>query len=589
MMKGFFKVCKLMGLMLMVSGLLFAGCAGPDDSTEGAVSGMGGFQIPITVDTAKLTMDVGDGAGMATGTWDGHQVRLQNVGACGGTATAATCTIRVTNLDPTYYMANVYIALSFCADCAGDKFFSNADLANGVTVFVSGSLTGQGGMADINRSAYCVVEDGLYQAAAYPEPFNATGCPTVDTKGDNKPLQFIHPDCGSRDVPWVFSTADGTNFKFYANIAANWFPEIPTGDGRFNFQNRTTYYLTLNSLNDDKLTGQVNRTWWRLGSFYRSSALTGYGSGGADFTPAPLRYFALNVMAEYPDRIEQEGGAGYSDASGLFADYEYYINWAWVVRYDPTVIKAVTTGAVKKGGTAVRAGGNDLCDLQAGFCAVQNTPCYSGLDGISATTNFGGAQEAAGYLFSFNAITPGAFAWNASGQSYKITNGDNIIGGFGNIFPLNAAVKGLVKVSMVPTPGYTNTIWYASTAIIPSGTPDAAPEIGLGMYYFKVQAGTSGRGTQLYADMWVTEGGPLINWTNGTAAGGFNGALSDDWTAPCIPYQAGYTQGCNDALGVGAYYVFHATEVSNPNIRHTGTTVPGGGAWQYWNVHLCVL
>lgn len=593
MMKGFVKFSKLMGLMLLASGLLFAGCAGPGSSTDEAVSSHGGFMIPITVDTAKLTMDVGDGAGLAVGTWSGHQVGLQTAGACGGTPTAATCTIRVTNLDPNYYMANTYIALSYCADCVGDKFFSDADLSNGVTVFLSGDINGTGGMADINGSEYCVVEDGVYQGGPYPEPFNATGCVTVDTKGNRKPLQFIHPDCGSRDVPWTFSTATGTNFRFYANIAADWFPEVPLADPRFDFQNRTTYYLTLNSLNDDKIAGAANKTWWRLGSYYRSSALTGYGSGGADFTPAPLRYFALNVLAEYPDRIEQEGGAGYADSSGMFSDYEYYINWAWVIRYDPTVIKAVAaSGAIKKGGTTVYNGGRDLCDKEAGACAVQNTPVYTGLDGISTTTNFGGVQEAAGYLFSYSPITPGPFVWNISGQSYNTTFGGNVVGGYGDIWPVNAGARGLVKVNMaVATATYPNTNWWVSTAMIPSGTPDPEPEIGLGMYYFKVQPGTTGRGTQLYADMWVTEGGPLINWTNGTAAGGFNGALSDDWAAPCLPIQAGYegNQGCNDSLGINAYWVFHSTEPSNPNILHSGTTVPNRGAWQYWNVHLCVL
>jgi hypothetical protein len=592
MMKGFVKISKLMGLMLLASGLLFAGCAPEGSSTDSAVSGHGGFLIPVTVDTAKLTMDVGDGAGMATGTWSGHVVGLSNVGACGGTPLAATCTIRVTNLDPDYYMTNTYIALSFCADCAGDKFFSNADLSNGVTVFVSGDPDGTGGSADINGSEYCVVEDGQYDVSAdpYPSPYNPTGCKTVTTLGVPKPLQYIHPDCGTRDVDWAFSTATGTNFRFYANIKADWYPEDVTGDGRFDFANLTTVYLTINSLNDDKIPGAANKNWWKIGSYQRSNVLTGYGSGGADYTPSPVTYFALNVMGEYPDRIESYTGVGYTDASGLFSDYEYYLNWSWIIRYDPTVINAVTSnGGVIKGGTPLLAGGLDQCNNGAGFCNVPLTATFTGFDGIGAGTQFGGAAEADGYLYSYNPVTLANFSWNASTQSYQTTSGAKVGLGYADIVPVRAGQQGLIKISLTgaTTP---SVLWYANTAIIPSGTPDSDPEIGLGMYYFKVLAGTSGRGTQLYADMWTTEGGTQLAWTNGTAAGGFGGG-TDDWTLGCMPQQAGFdgTQGCNDALPNSAYWVYHANEVSNTAITQSGFTVTGGGTYQYWNVHLCVL
>lgn len=599
MMKGFLKISKLMGLMLLASGLLFAGCVGPGGDSESAVAGNGGFMIPVTMDMTSQTMTIGDGVGMAVGDWEGHQVGLQNVGSCSGLATAATCTVRVTNLDPNYYMANTYIALSYCADCAGDKLFSNADLSNGVTVFVSGDATGAGGAADINGAAYCVVEDGLYTNDGYPAPFNATGCVTVSTKGDPKPLQFIHPDCGTRDVRWDFDTLTGDNFRFYANIAAQWFPEIPTGDSRFDFENRTTYYLTLQKL-DDKIAGALNKTWWRIGSYKRSTTLTGWGSGGADFTPADPAvggrvYFALNVLLDYPDRIEKYTGVGYPTIGDGFSDYEYYTSISWIVRYDPTVIKNVAvTGLTGKGGTTLYSGGLDLCDRNASSAHCdKRKPTFTGMDPVQVVV--GGAAEANGWLFSYTPIIQQVFTWNAPGASYQTTNGGKVYAGYGNLWPVHAGQIGLAKVNMVvATPTYPLTNWYLSTAFIPnSGTPDADPELGLGMYYFKLQAGTSGRGTQLYTDHWSTENGPLINWTNGTPAGGFFGGGSDDWIMPCIPIDPAYAnnvdQGCNPGKTIADYYVYGNTESSNPLIRHSGLSVPNRGAFQYWNVHLCVL
>lgn len=596
MMKGFVKFSKLMGLMLIASGLLFAGCAQDGSSTDKLVSGHDGFMIPITMDMATQTMAIGDGSGAATtGTWAGHNVRLANVGSCGGSATAATCTIRVTNLDPDYYMANVYIALSYCADCAGDKFFSDADLSNGVTVFVSGSQTGAGGMADINGAAFCVVEDGIYDTSPvpYPSPYNPTGCATVNTMGNRKPLQFIHPDCGSRDVDWNFSTATGTNFRFYANIAADWFPEDPTGDARFDFENKTTYYLTLNALND-AIPAATYKAWWKIGSSQRSSVLTGYGSGGADFSPVDPDvsgtrvYFALNVQGEYPDRIERYTGVGHTDGHG-FSDYEYYVSWGLIIRYDPTVVSLSTGGVTVKGGTSIPAGGQDQCNDASGYCNVPYTPTYNGFDGIVSPTV---SNVADGYIYTYNAITVANFQWNQATVNYKTTNGGSINAGYytTGVIPLAVGHVGLAKISLVPSPGYTNTVWYNSTAVITSGTPDPDPEIGLGMFYFRLLRGTQGMGTQFYADMWTTENAPQLAWTNGTAAGGVGGG-TDDWLQPCFPIQAGYEAngGCNDSMPASSYWVFHGLEVSNQNIHHSGYTVTGGGASQYWNVHLCVL
>lgn len=617
MMKGFLKFSKLMGLMLLASGLVFAGCAQPGGNEEDAVAGgNGGFMIPITVNTSgsELTMEIGDGAGMAVGTWSGHQVGLANAAPCSGPALAATCTVRVTNLDPNYYMANTFISLSYCGDCDGSQTFSNADLSNGVTVFAAG------GDASINGADYCVVEDGKY--VGYPAPYAQYGCTTVSTKGDPKPLQFIHPDCGTRDVKWDFATASGTNFRFYANIAADWFPEVPLADPRFDFQNRTTYYLTLNSLQDDKIAAMANKVWWRFGSYKRSSTHTGYGSGGGDYTPLdPAKkpvgqkreYFALNVLLEAPDRMEQHAGMGYYDGTDLpdnpvgpgmcaacFDDYEYYTSISWVVRYDPTVIKAAGTGTTTgaKVGTNIYAGGLSLCNsnLSSAHCDKRK-PTFTGLDPITSTTNFGDlVSEPYGWLFSYSAMPAGKFTWNGIGADYQFTNGAIVKGGYAGIWPVHAGHVGFVKVNpVVATATYPITNWNATTAMIANGTPDPEPELGLGMYYFKLQSGTAGKGTQLYVDHWATENGPLINWTAGTAHGGFNGAASDDWTAVCIPINASYNnptdQGCGPfpAYTIADYFVYGQTESSNPLIRHSGMSVPNRGGFQYWNVHLCVL
>lgn len=610
-MKPMIRTVGMVMATALVCCLFLFGCGQSSMEDAAAPSLDGGFWVPVTVDPElEGGMVIGDGSGAALIDIDdgrSHPARVKNVKPCSGTPIATTCTIDITNLDPDYYMANVFIRTSWCEDCVGDKFFSNGDIPvsaeppmPGCTAAASTGFCGH--LVDINMAGFCVVEDGVYDV--YPEPYNYYGCPIVNTKGDPKPLQFIHPDCGSRPFRWDFSTATGSAFSFYFYVQAEFFPEVPFGpdgiqgtaddDSRFDFQDRSTHYLTLNSLEDDLIPGAINKAWWRLGSYKRSSALTGYGSGGADFTPAPGRYFALNVLAEYPDRIESYPGVGYTDASGFFSDYEYYTNWAWIVRYDPTVIKAVAAnGFIKKAGTIVYAGGLDLCNrsLNPAHCD-RRKPTYTGLESITYSTLIGGGAETSGYLFSYSPIIVGQFIWNGQGSVYSTSNGGTIKGGYAGIWPVHAGQVGLAKVNMVPrsTFFYPNTNWYASTAMIPSGTPDPEPEIGLGMYYFKVQPGTSGMGTQLYADHWVTENGAMINWTNGTAAGGFNGAPSDDWIQPCIPIQPGYegNWGCNDALPIQDYWVRHGQEVSNPYIRHSGVVVPGGGAYQYWNVHLCV-
>jgi len=601
MMKRFKEIGKWTGLMLVACSLLFAGCAQDSSSEEGALGSDSASSLGIPVEAVvgadgnvdELIFGNGGDSGMAQ--FDGHTVEIIN-GSTGCTAgPSPECAIRVINRAKDHYMANTIVYTNQSGDASAQ--FNTADYDETLTNMHSAPPDGSsidarnddvGYTASVEGGGYCVVEDGMY-GTGYDNPFNMEGCECRFMPANTyKPYQMLEPNCGNQEVHWDFGNHAAGNFPFFAQIQTEWWPENPHDDARYDFQDRTTMYLMITDL-EDTMTATY-KDWYRIGSYRRSNILAGWNAAGAgnsadsgvsfgatttgvNGNSDAREYFALNVAMEYPDRIESYDIGD----KGNFTNYEYYTKLALVITYDNEVVERVTadgkTRAGKGNGTNVAAGGLEQCST--GNCGI-GLETFRGMESPGGSnTNF---QDGKGYILTYEFRFTTGFTWLAANGSYSTVSGDVVMDYYGGRIPANAGQYGVANVRMDPihafTATYPDTIFYYNSAVIQEGV-DEDPDLPVAMYFFKI-IGEPGDGTWMRSNMFASDSQPELQWTNGTIEGGY-GAGSDD-TLHDVPF-SGVDQGTIVAASL---------EQSNPNISHTGFAIAGNGAYQAWNVHICV-
>ncbi len=601
MMKRFKEIGKWTGLMLVACSLLFAGCAQDSSSSEEGALGsdsVSSLGVPVEAivgadgDTVYVEeLAFGNGGDSGVGVFGGHTVEVIN-GDSGCTAGAnPACWIKIINRADSHYMANTRIY----TDQSGDDTaqFDNADFAADGTNLHSAppdpdkdtAITGDYGYTEaVEGGGFCVVEDGKY-GTGYNDPYNLYGCETRPlTNNQQKPYQMLAPDCGSREIQWDFGNHAAGNFPFFAQIDTEWWPENPHDDARFDFQDRTTLYYMIADL-EDTMTATY-KEWYRLGSYKRSNVLAGWNQGGngnagdsgvtfgATITGPngntdAREYFALNVAVEYPDRLESYDVGDKSN----FTNYEYYYKFSTVTTWDPDVVEKVSAAGKTRGGKGLGTG------LVGGAVQICND-CGKGLEtftGMEGNVSDSTIAAASGYILTYEfRQSSNGFTWMYSGDAYSTVNGDVVYDYYGGNVPGNVGQYGRANVQMTPTHAWTsvypNTIFYSNSAVNQQPV-DEDPDMPLAMYYFKV-VGEAGDGTWLRSNMDTANSQPELQWTNGTITGGY-GAGSDD-TKHDYPFGTG---------GI----INNGLEQTNPNITHSGFAMPGaGGAFQSWNVHVCL-
>lgn len=593
-MKGFTKYGKLMGLMLLAMGLLFAGCqTGSSSSDEGPVSSPQGTSdnwVPMEM-TADGNLIIGDGSGSATATIDGHLVEITSDGntACSG-GDPSSCWVRVINRDPDMYMSNVILLVSDCADCTSAQIL-NADVYAGSTTHLVGTDGSAGVPSDLNTAGWCVVEDGEFY---YPTPHNAYGCDKhANPSSSEKPYQILHPDCGARAVKIDFGNQAG-NYGFYATVSAEWTQWRPVNDDTngdiTNFPATnidpalTTHFIMLTDI-DDKMTA-VNKAWYDIGSYKRSTVLAGWSSAGnvSGVTMSESQYFGVNIAIEYADRIENQVMAA-GDAN---PDFEYYTGFAFILRYDPFTVNRITSaGRVRTGGTMVTKDFQRMCAGTVECSDGKDT--YTGFQDPSVTTGY---NDADGYVFGYMFIEEKLFGEFGAGDSYMTVYGDHVTAFYSYVVPKHWGHKGCAHVNMTPShgiPGMSDYLGWISTAVI-QDPADPEPEMPYGFLFFKVKPGTAGRGSEFWTDQFGTYDMPILAHSGHTYKPSGKAVGTDDWLSYCWPMTPGYDngtdQGCDGV--VDTELVSYGNEQSNPDLKQSGQAVQGGGMYQSWNVHICV-
>lgn len=567
---------------------LSSGCGGPS-SEEGPsadpVGNHGDFVIPMEMRDGNLI--IGDGSGAAVANIAGHTVEVRNGDTgCFAGGDVAKCWIRVINRDTDEYMANVWFKLGHCTTCL-TAVLDNADALLGDTIHPMTQLDGNlGAVSPINGGEFAVVEDGDYH---FPWPYNPHGAPwhTIP-QGYKKPFQILHPSCGARSILWDFG-GQTSSYRFYTALTAEYFPWKPWGpdgipgttadnDRRYDSVNRTTAYVMVTDL-ADKLSA-VNKSWYRIGSYARSNVLSGWnavGSGRA--TLVDRQYFAVNVAVEFPDRLEQQ----VVGTSVGFTNYEYYMQFAYLLHFDPKTVRRVTANGKTAAGTVFSRGVTEICAV--GSCGNPALETYRGYEDPTGNTGYGW-----GYILTYAPILIQEFSWLSYGSIYQTLNGDQVKVGINSAVPANFGHKGRAKINMAAA-----TIANPATAVIQDGV-DPAPDLPLAMYMFQVKlkgsGQLSGRGSDFWIDAFSGFTSYQFGYTNGTLdPSGFFGG-SNDWFGYCWPMQAGkinnQDQGCNTALPPSAYIIYGSNENSNPAIHHSGWAVPLYGAFQNWSAYICV-
>jgi len=629
MMKGFETYGKWLGTALLAVGLVFAGCVGGSGSDEGelmpsaSVEGIPVY-VDIPVDGGQPVINFGNRDGFAeVTTANGRSVEISNSLVYNGNSVTTTSDgpggdgkvwVRVINRDSDEYMANVYVYAHGCAKCSTAQLDS-AQL-DGTTVVAavpcvggcsspvdipattvtkgaeSGHLSGAPGM--------CVVNDGNFRTML--EPHNDKGCKTHKLTNDQprgqKPFQILHPDCGAIAYQWDFGGQPG-QYKFFAALQAEYFPwQDPVGDSRYDLWNYTTYYLMVTNLVDnwDSPPPGLNQNWFFVGTYHRSSVLSGWnaiGDGKANLAPGQL--FGVNISVEYADRIESRI---VGDAQN-FTNYEYYVQWDGILRYDPSAVTFID--------------GGKLASTPAGTPLAGPGHHYMEDTGIVTQTTMK-AQRAGGTLSSlmdpFHNLAEG---WIGFSDGYDIVSAwssiynvyyETTYGGRGwvpyVIGPGFAGHTGIAHIKVSPYPGYfyaTNGMPYSQWIIQEGADPE--PDFDVRLYYFQVNNnGTTenGNGSEFWIDTHASASSWIIRWTNGTMTSGgmMDGGMGSDDINHCWKTGAPHLGTCSHADGI---IIDGVTELTNPAIKHRCRSCPGytdaGGTWhfgniQQWPAHICV-
>lgn len=596
--RGVRKCPVVLGVAVLI---VFCGCGSSGGGGGGGDDGNvdvddGGTEYPgIAADMTEdglLLLEGGDTVWNEE--FDGHGIEV-SVSGCSRGVSINSCRIDIINRSSDHYLANARITTDHSSNPA--VAFANADFQDSVPLHGTTMDPSGGVPAPVDGAGFCVVEDGDYQADA---PYNAGGCAVSENPhGTYKPYQTLPPDCGRLSrMRWDFQNTGQAGFSFSMQIAGQWFPENPYGpdfvagtsddDPRFNFQDRLTYLVMVTDLED--VMSATNKEWYRLGSYRRSNVLSGWsaidsGYGKNNAVLEKGRYFAVNVAAEYPDRIESRSMGDKSN----FTDYEYYRQFSYILRYNPDAVERVSTGGRVRGGsggTYLEAGALDVCSTGDCGPGLETYRGYEGPDGLFSSFN-----DQAGYIMTYAPLVSNAFSWMPAGDAYSTVSGKSVSAFYGTNVPLHMGHHGVARVNMTPVhtyTGYSDYILYSDSAVVQEGV-DNAPDMPLAMYYFKVSGDT---GSEFRIDMFAGYSVPHLATTNHTLTPSGWAPGSDDWLDYCLPMSAGYDnneyQGCDPAKSSSDYTIHTGAEISNPDITHSGQSIPAGGAYQSWNAHICI-
>lgn len=631
MMKRFFKNGKWVGLLAV--GLLFAGCmsgSGGDDSSSEAALAANQQTTPtgvqMTFDPVEGSLNIGDGAEASLVYADsvGHRVVIRNdanaancVDLGGGTH---RCAVRVVNESLTKYAANAFFVGTACSDCVANSLvIDNADFLDAAATVPNGILNGTvgddggpGGTASADGFAVCIVEDGDYTVLA---PYNVKGCTTHPIGPTFKPRQVLHPQCGSFPILLDFSATAPTTF--WATVTADWFDWNPIGNngsGRYDFTNRSTFFVMATALDDD-LTGDGSDKvryggtmwgddWLRIGSYRRSTILSGWGATGSNVLN-PGDYFAISTALEYSDRLEGQTNIASKALQALNGGYEYAYNFGYQLRYDTETVARVQTLQDVNGGLDSINGDVDHMECIKEVAGKKNydtcTIAFPTWSGYGATPQL--AWEGVGWIAANYALIAD-FQFFAYTQAQNTFVGGKIVNGDPRAFatddypmPLHNAHFGLANLLLNPynTP-YDPTwrvIWPADNPVILQGV-DAAPDLPLSIYYFYVKPNTDGKGmgSEFWVDQFASNTFFFFANTDETLEGSGAGiTLTDDQTAMCISSGSGYEEGPPDSgascTGSGDVWIRSGQETPQTNIDHAGPGLATGG-YQQWPAHICV-
>jgi len=620
-MKRFVKNGKIVGLMLMALGLVFAGCAGPGGSggsseTAAPATTQNSYgAVPISVNGENGDLTIGSGSGLSDLTLiAGHTVEIVNgstsitggVGKCTGSAGDIKCWIKLINRDPSFGMYNVSVSADplalGCINC-GTAVFNNADLVGTTPTRVVG---GPNVDTPILNSGYCYAEDGEFGGNP---PFNAKGCSTNFTVGTNpKPIQVLHPRCGQRAEMLDFGNpaAPTARYTFWASVSADFLPWSPFGadgirgtgddDARYDFENYTTVYIILAGMTNDRPGRYI------MGSWKRSNAIAGYGApgnvSGTNLTPGA--YFGVNVAVEAPDRLENYYMADVQHMSSNPHGYEFYILSAIFFRYNPFVVERVRNAA-HAGKTYIKPQARDMCFV------YPNSPCgntlnYQSYSHLEPVADGGNSFYGYGWVALYRNVDLQLFGYYATGAAttYHTDNGGLIHINTGAKACQECGQKGFAKMNRAFLGG---TISSANTsAAKPAFTrdgPDAEPEQTVMVYHFYVKNNTVGKGSEIRADVYSTntqfqfELHPYPEKST-LVPGGFN----LDWADYCWPFNLapgaqGIVRYCpKPFVWTSNITVFQSKERMNPAIHQSGESVSGPsgsfGGIQAWSTYVCV-
>lgn len=623
-MKRFGNGGKIVGLMLLALGLVFAGCAGSGGSSNGSngASPSAEAAAPATDQESyatvpiSITPDPAGGGAIAIGadgmsdltTSGGHNIEIK-----AGDTTATLCTglgggdvrcwIKLINRDPSYAMYNANFAGGKCTNCTS----ATEDNADNVAGDTTKPIGGANVSVPVNLAGYCYTEDGNFKAK---KPFNALGCSTYYTPpaGANpsvKPMQVLHPECGARSELWDFGN-QVPKYTFYGSVTATWFPWNPLGadgipnngddpDSRMDFQNFSTVYLILTNINDiANANANPGATRYNWGSWKRSRTIAGWGSPG-NVSKAALgvgNYFAVNVAIEAPDRVENYYVADRQHLANNPQGYEYYTMGAVFFRYNPFVVERVRSN-VHAGRAWVKRAGQYFCYTSA-LCQTIGAQTYDHLEAIADGTN---SMYGYGWIAMYrnlNDVNPNFTYYGGGGLSQYVTENGGLIH-----FTAGAKVcgecgqKGLAKMNR----GFLGlTITSANTsagnpAYVKDG-PDAEPENTYLVYHFFVKSSAKvGQASEIRADVYSTY--TQFQWAlhqNLATLFPF-GPTNGDYTQYCYPFYTGggNVQYCQLPIDMTNLNIVQNKERQNKNILQSGEVVVGGGGGvQSWSTYVCV-
>jgi len=612
MMKRFVKNGKIVGLMLMALGLIFAGCSGAGGSggsseTAAPATTQGSYgAIPISVNGGNGDLIIGAEGGLSDITMvAGHTVEIINgstgAGKCttgGGPGGDIKCYIKLINRSRNVGMYNVSVNANpakACVNC-GTAVFNNADNVGGTPTRVIG---GPNIDTPILNSGYCYAEDGNFKAGA---PFNAAGCGLQYTTANNKPIQSLHPQCGQRTEMLDFGNpaAPGSQYTFWASVSATYFPWNPNGlngvrgggddDARYDFQNYTTVYIILAGMTNDRPGRYLFGTW------KRSNAIAGYGApgnvSGANLTPGS--YFGVNIAVEAPDRVENYYMADITHMASNGHGFEYYTLLGVFFRYNPFVIERVRN-ATHTGKAYIKPGAKDMC------WNYPNTPCattpnyesYAHLDTLADGSN---SFYGFGWIALYR-IPEMDFAYYTQGATttYRTDGGGAIQLLTGHNVCKECGQKGFAKMNRAFVGGAINGT-NTSTAM-PAFTrdgPDADPEQTVMVYHFYVKNNTVGKGSEIRTDVASTNtqfAFELHAYPQKPTyvPGGFYNDMNDYCYPFDLPGASYATSYCQSPQVIANLIVAGGKEKMNPAILQSGESITGGqGGIQSWNTYVCV-